>query len=103
LQIQFEEFSEQFCVPDIPFHRLQAVFVQGQPNVKYFGVESADDFPENIMVTDEGILFNKLGKLSPVGVGQDEEKGGDAVWKLFLNKVPSEAQVSDVIDCKTKV
>lgn len=79
------------------------MFVQGHPNLSFFGIRDMEDFPNHIMTTDERVFFNSIGKLSPVTqkdhlAGKPDDVENYAVWKVFLNKVPSELQVR----CKTE-
>lgn len=105
LKIKFEEFSDQFTVPNIPFHNLEAVYVHGTPNISYFGIDKLEDFPANIMTTDPGVFFNKMSKQSPVSkkehlAGTPDNMESCGVWKVFLNKVPSELELISLFDSR---
>ncbi|KAL8611776.1 hypothetical protein ACOMHN_009458 [Nucella lapillus] len=105
LKVQFEDFSTKLHIPDIPYHSLEAVFVHGRPNTTHFGLDRLEDFPTEVMTTDTGVFFNKLGRQSPVErkehlVGKPDDVEGYGVWKTFSNKVPSEMQLKQLFDSR---
>ncbi|KAK7484778.1 hypothetical protein BaRGS_00023952 [Batillaria attramentaria] len=105
LQIKFEEFPSTMKVPDIPFHNLEAMFVHGRPNITTFRVERLEDFPGDVATTDQSVFFNKIGEQFPVTQkdhlkGKPDDVEGYSIWKTFLNKVPSEMQVTSLFDSR---
>ena len=78
------------------------MFVHGRVNASLFGVNTEEDVPSSIMTTDTGVFFNSLGRKTPVVqkahlAGKPDDVEGYAVWKAFLNRVPSEMQVQTVM------
>lgn len=98
MQVVFEGFPSTFNIPNIPFHSLEAMFVCGHVNLSTFGMDQQDELPDSIMTTNAEVFFNSIGLLEPVDeisnkAGKPEESEEYGVWKVFLNKVPTEAQV----------
>ncbi|KAK7098694.1 hypothetical protein V1264_002938 [Littorina saxatilis] len=94
-QIHFEDFPGGLDLPKIPYHPLQVLFTHGKMNESFFGKKSV---PTHIMATETDVFFNRMAKQSPVNSGGVEEKEGYGVWKLYLNKTPTEEQLHSVFD-----
>ncbi|XP_050410806.1 prenylcysteine oxidase 1 [Patella vulgata] len=97
-KIEFVDFPTEIPSSITDFHRTLALFVQGTPNYTTYGFNSADDFPESVLTTNESIFWNSYGKQSSVSGKKHLEKKtdpteDDIVSKIFLNKVPTEEQV----------
>ncbi|XP_005110758.1 prenylcysteine oxidase [Aplysia californica] len=100
-EINFVDFPVKVTPFSQPFHKIVTMFVQGRINKTTFGLNSADDFPPDLFTINRDTFFNSIGKQSPVDSHQKPEKSPPsdyAVWKTFLNQVPSEEQVGKLFD-----
>lgn len=102
-KISFVDFTNPLPPISQKFHTTVAMFVEGSINKTTFNVNSHGDFPPDLLTVSSDVFFNSIGLQSPVN---PEEKpntvlGGDqAVWKTFLNQVPSEEQISTLFESR---
>lgn len=96
-KISFVDFPNQVPSFSQKYHSTIAMFVHGSINKTTFNIQHQDEFPSDLFTINPEIFFNSIGKQSPVDPQQSPDepfKPGQAVWKTFLNKVPSEEQTS---------
>jgi prenylcysteine oxidase/farnesylcysteine lyase len=91
--IKFEDF--QTSIKQVPedFHLTVATFIEGEPNITYFGVDSVDSLPNAFFTTNESTFFNSFTKQKPVS-GETAEK---TVYRVFSNKVPNVNELKQLV------
>jgi prenylcysteine oxidase/farnesylcysteine lyase len=78
------------------YHRTVATFVCGFPNVSHFGYESFEQFPDEMFTSDSNLLFNSIGRQSPVDYSaekHDEFTSRTPVFKVFSQTPLSQDQL----------
>ncbi|BFZ03905.1 hypothetical protein BsWGS_06944 [Bradybaena similaris] len=103
-QISFVDFPGPVTAFLQDYHRTVAMFVQGRINSTTFKLSSQDEFPPQLFTLSPDLFFNSVGKQSPVNPDSRPEvarETSDAVWKTFLNKVPTEEEISELFESRT--
>lgn len=91
--IKFEDFQNSINPVNYNFHHTIASFLEGQPNMSYFNIDSISEFPSIFFTTNDSIFFNSFAKQMPVS-GSATDK---PVYKVFSNKVPNVGQLKQLI------
>lgn len=103
-QISFVDFPRPVTPFLQDYHTTIAMFVQGRINSTTFKLSRQDEFPPQLFTISPDLFFNSVGKQSPVNPESRPEvarETDDAVWKTFLNKVPTEEQISKLFESRT--
>lgn len=86
--IKFINFQKDFNQYGTLFHRIIATFVEGKLNPLAF---AAPFLPDEILTFKADLLFNSIGKVSPVN--DDGQKETSEVYKVFSNLHLSERDI----------
>ncbi|CAG5123929.1 unnamed protein product [Candidula unifasciata] len=100
-RISFIDFPNPMTPFVQDYHTTIAMFVQGRINSTTFKLSHQDEFPTDLFTVSPDLFFNSIGKLSSVNPGSRSEATGQkesAVWKTFLNKVPTEEQINQLFE-----
>ena len=95
-QIKFMNFEKPIGGYHQKYHRTVATFVKGWPNITNFGFDNFDDFPTEILTTNENVFFNSIGRQTAVDFVPvtDTKYGDDPVWKVFSQEPLTDSQVN---------
>ena len=95
-QIKFSNFEKPIGGYHQKYHRTVATFVKGWPNITNFGFDNFDDFPTEILTTNENVFFNSIGRQTAVDfVPGTEPQFRDApVWKVFSQVPLTNSQIN---------
>ena len=95
-QIKFNNFEKPIGGYHQKYHRTVATFVKGWPNITNFGFDNFDDFPTEILTTNENVFFNSIGRQTAVDfVPGTEPRFRDAlVWKVFSQVPLTNSQIN---------
>ncbi|CAL1532123.1 unnamed protein product [Lymnaea stagnalis] len=102
-KISFVDFTNPLPSISQKYHTTIAMFVQGCINKTTFNVNSQGDFPPDMLTVSPDVFFNSVGLLSSVNPEKQPDvapEADQAVWKTFLNKVPSEEQISILFESR---
>ncbi|XP_076114100.1 prenylcysteine oxidase 1-like [Mytilus galloprovincialis] len=78
--IKFEGFTTEIKNFPHKYHVLTTTMIKGSPNATYFGLNSPDDFPTELLTGSDKIHFNSIGKQKSVN-----DVDGTSVYKVFTN------------------
>ena len=104
-QIKFNNFQKPIGSYQKKYHRTVATFVKGWPNITNFGFENFDDFPTEILTTNENVFFNSIGRQTAVDFipGIEPQVRDAPVWKVFSQVPLTNSQVNFLfLFCKRK-
>lgn len=101
--VKFVNFSKDFQQYERPYHQTVATFVKGTLRSAAFNSQAS--LPDEILTNNDNLLFNSIGKCTPVG--DDSKNNEEKVYKVFsqkpLNKESIEKLFESVSTVKEKV
>lgn len=96
--IKFSNFPHAIGQFTQPYHRTVATMVQGTPNYKNFGLESANEFPGALLLSNKNLFYNSIGRHTPV-----DETCCDFVYKVFSKQPLTDDQLGELFESHNKV
>lgn len=101
--VKFGNFSKDFQKYERPYHQTVSTFVKGTLRPAAFNSQAS--LPDDILTNNDNLLFNSIGKCTPVG--NDQKNNEESVYKVFsqkpLNKESVEKLFESVSTVKEKV
>lgn len=101
--VKFANFSKDFQQYERPYQQIVSTFVKGTLRPAAFN--SQVSLPDEILTNNDNLLFNSIGKCTPVG--NDVKSNEESVYKVFsqkpLNKESVEKLFESVNTVKEKV
>ncbi|XP_035233790.1 prenylcysteine oxidase-like [Stegodyphus dumicola] len=89
--IKFTDFPKDFSQYETTYHRTVATFVKGDLIPSAFNVNSV---PEEILTFKNSLLFNSIGKVTPVS--DTPTKGKKKVYKVFSQQLLTPKNIDEL-------
>ena len=95
-QINFHNFEKPIGHYPQKYHRTVATFVKAWPNITNFGFDNFNDFPTEILTTNDNVFFNSIGRQTAVDFvpGVEPQIKDAPVWKVFSQVPLTDSQVN---------
>ena len=89
-KINFDNFDNNINFNG-QYHRTVCTLIEGNLREDYF--QNKNSIVDEILTIKEGLLFNSLGRITPVEPINEESK---KVWKIFTQKKLKDKEISDL-------
>ena len=94
-QIDFTNIVLPSSLSGKRYHRTVATFIKAWPNITNFGFDNFNDFPTEILTTDDDIFFNSISRQTALDFqpGEEPQIKDAPVWKVFSKESLTDAQI----------